>query len=119
MLPFIDKMMSSFMSAYLSRYSTQHVLIEPQGVDLAYLQTGISGVFCWVLNFQNLYFFGYWSQLLYFFGLLNKSCILKCFIFQQYFWVQFYSPGASIIMGLYYYHIMLDFCEMNVFEGIF
>ena len=27
MLPFIDKMMSSFSSAYRSRYSTQHVLI--------------------------------------------------------------------------------------------
>ena len=34
--------------------------------------------------------------------------------------VQFYSPNASIIMGLQYCHIMLDFCEMNsVFEGIF
>ena len=33
---------------------------------------------------------------------------------------QFYSPGASIIMSLHYYHIMLDFCEMNsVFERIF
>ena len=41
-------------------------------------------------------------------------------IFNSISWVQFYSPGASIIMGLYYYHIMLDFCEMNsVFEGIF
>ena len=29
-----------------------------QGVDLAYLQTGISGVFFWVLNFENLYFLG-------------------------------------------------------------
>ena len=28
-----------------------------QGVDLAYIQTGISGVFfVWVLNFGNLYF---------------------------------------------------------------
>ena len=26
----------------------------------------------WVLNFKNLYFSGYWSQLLYFFGLLDK-----------------------------------------------
>ena len=34
--------------------------------------------------------------------------------------VQFYSPGASIIMGLHYCHIMLDFCQMNsVFQGIF
>ena len=61
------------------------------------------------------------------FGLSNKNCILKCFIFSTvfsgpvlYFWVQFYSPGALIIMDLYYYRIMLDFCEMNsVFEGIF
>ena len=88
---------------------------------MAYLQTGISGMFSWVLNFENLYFFGYWSQPLYFFGLQNRSCILKCFIFSTVFFrVQFYSPGASIIMGLHYYHVILDFCEMNsVFEGIF
>ena len=77
-----------------------------------------------ILNFENLYFGGgggYWSQLLCFFGLLNKRCILKCFIcLTVFFWLQFYSPGASIIMGLHYYHIMLDFCEMNsVFESIF
>ena len=56
-----------------------------------------------------------------FFGLLNKSCILKCFILSTvFFWVQFYSPSASVIMGLHFYHIMLDFCEMNsVFEGTF
>ena len=60
-------------------------------------------------------------QLLYFWGLLNKSYILKCFIFSTvFFGVQFYSPGAAIIIGLHYYHIMLDFYEMNtVFEGIF
>ena len=39
-----------------------------QGVDLACLQTGIGRVFFRVLNFENLYFFGYWSQLLYFLG---------------------------------------------------
>ena len=90
-------------------------------MDLAYLQTGISGVFWGVLNFENLYFVEYLSPLLYFFGLLNKTCILKCFIFSTvFFWVQFYSPGASMIMGLHYYHIMLDFCELNsVFKGIF
>ena len=89
-------------------------------MDLAYLQTGISGVFFWVLNFENLYFFGYWSQLLYFFGLLNKSCILKCFIFSTvFFCVQFYSPGVSMIMGLHYYRIMLDFCEMNSVLRVF
>ena len=41
-------------------------------------------------------------------------------IFNSIVWVQLYSPGASVIMGLYYYHIMLDFPEMNgVFEGVF
>ena len=72
-------------------------------------------------EFPGPIFFEYWSQLLYFFGLLNKNCILKCFIFSIVFLgVQFYSPGASIIMGLHYCHIMLDFCDMNsVFEGIF
>ena len=28
MLPFVDNMMSSFLSAYCSRYSTQHVLLQ-------------------------------------------------------------------------------------------
>ena len=60
---------------------------------------------------ESVFFFGYWSQLLHFFWLLNKSCILKCFILSTvFFWVQLYSPVASIIMGLHYYHIMLDFC---------
>ena len=41
-------------------------------------------------------------------------------IFNSIFWVQFYSPGASIIVGLHYHHVILDFCEINsVFEGIF
>ena len=91
-------------------------------MNLAYLQTGISGVFFGVLNFKNLYFLGTGHSCCIFFGLLqNKSCILKCFIFSAvFFWVQFYPPGASIIIGLHYYHIMLDFCEMySVIEGIF
>ena len=40
----------------------------PQGVALAYLQTGISGVFVGGFDFENLYFFAYCSQLLYFLG---------------------------------------------------
>ena len=36
------------------------------GGDLVYLQTGISRVLFGVLNFENLYLFGCWSQLLYF-----------------------------------------------------
>ena len=93
----------------------------PQGVDLAYLQTGISGVFLGVLNFENLYFLGVLVTAPVFFGLLNKRCILKSFICSTVsFWFQFYSPGASIIIGLHYYPIILDFCEMNsVFQGIF
>ena len=72
-------------------------------------------------EFRESVFFGYWSQYCCIFVLLNKSRILKCFIFSTvFFWVQFYSQGALVIMGLHYYHIMLDFCEMNsVFEGIF
>ena len=77
----------------------------------------------WLVIFQRSIFLGFEFRESVFFGLLNKSCILKCFIFSTvFFWVQFYSPGASIIMGLYYYHIMLGFCEMNnvfEFEGIF
>ena len=53
-------------------------------------------------------------------GLLNKRCILKCFICSTVlFWFQFYSPGASIIMGLHYCHIMLDFCEVNSVLRVF
>ena len=36
-----------------------------------------------------------------------------------FFWFQFYSPGASIIMGLHYCHIMLDFCEVNSVLRVF
>ena len=75
-----------------------------------------------VLNFENLYFFGYCSQLLYFWGLLNNCCIFKCFIFLTvFFWVQFYAPGTSVITVLHYYHhIVLNFYQMNsVFGGYF
>ena len=84
---------------------------------MAYLQPGIRGVYFWLLN----YIFCVLVTAAVFFGLLNKNCILKCFIFAMVFLgVQFYSPGASIIMSLHYCHIMLDFCKMNsVFEGIF
>ena len=48
--------------------SNQKGICCAQGVDLAYLQTGISRVFFWVLNFENLYSSGYCSQLLHFLG---------------------------------------------------
>ena len=96
-------------------------------VDLAYLQTGINGVFLGVLNFKNLYFYSTGHSCCIFivlvtaavfFGFLNKSCILKCFMFST-VGSSFYSPSASIIMGLHYYHIMLDFCEMNSVLRVF
>ena len=52
-----------------------------QGMDLAYLQTGIRGVFFWVLNFENLIFWGVLVTAAVFLGLLDKCCIFKCFIF--------------------------------------
>ena len=58
---------------------------------------------------------------MYFLGLLNKRCILKCFICSTVFFrFEFYSPGTfSIIMGLHYCHIMLDFCEVNSVLRVF
>ena len=49
----------------------------PQGVDLAYIQTGISGVFSFYFfkNFENLYFFGTSQSCCILRGLLNKCCI--------------------------------------------
>ena len=56
-----------------------------------------------------------------FFGLLDKCCIFKCFIFLTVFLeVQFSAPGASVIKVLHYYHTVLNFCQMNsALEGIF
>ena len=50
----------------------------------------------WALNFENLYL-GVLATAAVFFGLLDKCCIFKCFIFSTVFvWVQFYSPGTSL-----------------------
>ena len=40
-------------------------------------------------------------------------------MFNSIFLFQFYSPGASIIMGLHYCHIILDFCEVNSVLRVF
>ena len=48
-----------------------------------------------------------------FFGLLNKGCFFKCFIFSTVFSGPVLFTRASIIIGINFYHIMLDFCEMN------
>ena len=73
------------------------------------------------LNFENLYIFRYWSQLLYFLGLLSKSCILKCFIFSTvFFGVQSYSPSASIIMGLLFGKwFFWVFCQWQSISWVF
>ena len=64
-------------------------------MDLAYLQTGIRGVFFLDFEFQESVFLGVMITAAVFFGSLNKNCILNCFIFSTvFFWVQFYSPGA-------------------------
>ena len=81
------------------------------GVDLAYIQTGISGVFFCVLNFENLYFFGYWSKLLYFFffwgggGVCqNKCCIFKYFTYSTVFsgpnlFTRYFSKHISSLLS--------------------
>ena len=35
------------------------------------------------------------------------------YTFNSIFWVQFYARGTSVIMGINYYHIVLNFCQMN------
>ena len=36
-----------------------------------------------------------------------------CHIFYIIFWVQFYAPRISVITVIHYYHIVLNFCQMN------
>ena len=39
-------------------------------------------------------------------------------IFNSIFWVQFYAPDTSVITVLHYYHIVLNFCQIDsVFAG--
>ena len=38
-------------------------------------------------------------------------------IFLQYFLLQFYAPGTSVIMVLHYYLIVFNFCQMNSVFG--
>ena len=52
------------------------------GLDIS-VHTGISGVFFWVLNFENLNFFGYWSELLYFLGCQTNAVLLSVLCFRQ------------------------------------
>ena len=75
------------------------------------------------LNFENLYILEYWSKVLYVFGLLDKCCIFKSFVFLTAF-LGFsfihHAPGTSVITVPHYHHIGLNFCQMNgVFGGHF
>ena len=71
-------------------------------------------------EFQQSVFFGVLVTAVVLFGGVKKSCILMCLVFSTVFLGLVFSPGASITMGLHYYHMMLGFCKMNsVFEGIF
>ena len=55
-----------------------------------------------------------------FFGLLNKSSILKCFICSTVFFVSSFIHQVLQESWVSVNHTMLDFCKMNtVFEGIF
>ena len=84
-------MYKGFLLGHKPFLATVFIIQLPQGVGLAYLQTRISGVFLGVLNFKNLYFFWVLLTAAVFLGLLNKSCILKCFIFSTVFF------GSSFI----------------------
>ena len=66
-------------------------------MDLAYLQTGISGVLFWVLNFENLYFLVTAQSCCIFWGggLLDKCCILKCSMF------------LTVFLGSSFMHLVL------------
>ena len=64
----------------------------------------------WVWNFEVLYFFGYWLQLLYFLGSVKKCCILKGFrFFVVFFWVQILVFNNNLPFGI---NLMLKFCKV-------
>ena len=52
-----------------------------------------------------------------FFGLLDKRCILKCFIFSLVFLGLVYSLATSVNTILHYYYIVFNFCSMNSVSG--
>ena len=55
-------------------------------MDLAYILTGISGVFLWVLNFENLYFLGVQVKAAAFFlDCQINAVFLKGFMFNDNF----------------------------------
>ena len=58
---------------------------QPQGVDLACIQTGISGVFCGVLNFENLYFLGTGQRCCIFLSCQINAVFLSVLCLQRYF----------------------------------
>ena len=91
-----------------------------QGVDLAYIQAGISGVLFWVLNFENLYFLGTGHSCCIFMGSQINDIFLSVLCLERYFYAQFYSPGTSANTALHYYHLVVNFRKINcVLRGYF
>ena len=75
----------------------------PQGVDLVYLQTGISGVFLG-FEFRKSVFFWYWSDLLYFLGCQTNAVVFKCFTFSTVFlgpvlFTRYFSKHSSSLLS--------------------
>ena len=56
-----------------------------QEMDLAYVQTGISGVFFWVLNFETLYFLGTGHSCCIFLSSQINALFLSVLCLQWYF----------------------------------
>ena len=77
-------------------------------MNLAYLQTKISGVFLgfWI---SKICIFLVMVTTAVFLGLLDNAVFLSVLYFQQYFWVQFYSPVTPVNTVLHDYHIVLYF----------
>ena len=74
----------SVSDSFLKRAEYTEIALEPQGVDFGIFTDRDQRSILGVLNFENLYFWVLVTAAV-FFGLLNKSCILKCFIFSTVF----------------------------------
>ena len=71
-------------------------LSNAQGVDLAYLQTGISGAFFWILNFESLYFLILVTGTVFSWAVKQMLYFEVFYIYNRIFSVQFYSSDTSV-----------------------
>ena len=88
----------------------QYAMLDAQGVevDLAYVQTEISGAF---LGFEFQIYVFFWVLITpeVLFGLLNICSIFKCFrVSTVFFGVQFHSTAPSVNTDLHYCHIAFN-----------